>query len=41
MTAQENYIPEAIKKQIEYCDGHDRQVHPCVLFHKPVSVKSI
>ena len=41
MTTQENYIPEAIKKQIEYCDAYDRQEHHCVLCHKPVSTKSI
>ena len=41
MTTQENYVPEAIKKQIDYCDAYDRQEHSCVLCHKPVSVNSI
>jgi len=35
------YIPESIKKQMAYIDSIERREHPCVLCHKPVSIKSI
>jgi hypothetical protein len=38
---EEKYIPEAIRKQIEFCDAMDRVEHSCALCHEPVSRKSI
>lgn len=40
-SVKEKYIPEAIRKQIEFCDAMDRREHPCALCHEPVSTKSI